>query len=950
MNCKFFGALTYTVNLNLHIGELAKKENEQQLIQIRTTLLNQVLQLINDDTVLQSGMFVVKKMLSNLSLLFMNSSGLWSDPLLALIDCIVSGQVSDSNIADDQIDEALGRLPWPQIYILLLFAQILAEELVKKEATNVSNVQTHTSVHQHLFPTVQKLMTFLLNLSPEQKLIDTWLDCLVSWVGYASKAEFDSTERYDLTSLLSICISLVPSTDYAISQKAIETLSEALETNATFFNSHLKADLLSMLFGEVGVQYVRYFSSQQDEKSVADFARLIIAFLDTDLNALVLKLNDDENAYIFDFLVVLTDYPGIPIDEESVSREFADFWLRFADYCICEDTTLQTLLNDKPGGHEVLSEKIRALFERVTQIYWKKAHVPEDEEGFSQYKQEFALYRRDIGDLFESVYPLVRLPLIINLLMTIERSIQTRKLEDIEPSLYLVTCISKDFGDGEVDPQLVQHLSAILDSNLLPIVLQLRTDRFRYLVSTSIQFFSSADWFYKTNAGTKYLPQILSFLFDCMTDTNLYQLSSSKAISSICSQCRYSLVEFLPSFETIITEMINNTTIDPVVRQRIINAYASIIEGVKDPVIQGENLFKLFDLLDKKSVSVFAELATSNAEEREKMVDYLISLISSVSAVGRGMRLPDEVDGYYTEEQELKVREYWTADPMGIHSKLLTIITNFTMTNEILSENYQIIEEAVNLFKCGLTESLPGPFVFDCATILQFIVTKFNSLKKSHAYPLLYSLLNSVVTAHYRTLDIEALHGTINTIFLSKLPVIEDDPDLVQSSLNLFSTMLTTRPSLLLSNENLLMALLEFAFRHLGSNERFVLKALEKFWTRFITLRKGDRQDTVIVKRLFNETELGYVLTFNVLKYMLATQRSNLETFIEIIKQLVAKYPLMMNKWLREAFQKLNVEREREIENWEIFVKKIMLTRGTRNANDLIKDFWLEVNGLINYN
>ncbi|KAG7711420.1 hypothetical protein KL950_000062 [Ogataea haglerorum] len=949
MNCKFFGALTYTVNLNFHGGELTKKENEQQLNQIRIALLNQVLQLINDDAVLQSGMFVVKKMLSNLSLMFMNSSGTWCNPLLTLINCIVCNQVSDSNIANDQIDEALSRLPSPKAYVLLLFVQILAEELVKKEATNVSNVQTHNLVHQHLFPTSQKLMTAFINLSPERKLIETWLDCLVSWVGYASKAEFDSTERYDLTGLLSICISLVTNTDYAISQKAIETLSEALETNATFFNSQLKADLLSILFGEVGLQYVNYFSSQQDEKSVADFARLIIAFLDTDLNALVLKLTNDENEYIFDFLLVLTDYPGIPIEEESVSRELADFWLRFADYCICEDTTLQTLLHDKPGGHEALSEKIRALFEKVTQIYWKKAHVPEDEEDFSQYKQEFALYRRDIGDLFESVYPLLKLPLIISLLITIEKSIQIGKPADIEPSLYLVTYISKDFGDGEVDPQLVQHLGSILDANLLPIVLQMKTDRFRYLVSTTIQFFSSADWFYKTDAAIKYLPQILSFLFDCMINTNIYQLSSSKAISNICSQCRYSLIEFLPSFETMTTEMINNIAIDPVVRQRIINAYASIIEGVKDPVIQGEHLFKLFDLLDKKSVSVFAELATANAEEREKMVDYLTSLMSSVSAVGKGMQLPDEVDGYYTKEQEMKVHEYWTTDPLGIHSKLLTIITNFTMTNEVLSENYQIIEEAANLFKCGLTESLPGPFVFDCATILQFIVTKFSSLKKSHAYPLLYSLLNSVVTAHYRTLDLEVLHGTVNTIFLSNLPVIEDDPDLVQSSLNLFSTMLTTRPSLLLSNENLLMTVLEFAFRHLGSNERFVLKALEKFWTRFITLRKGDRQDTVMVKRLFNETKLGYVLTFNVLKYMFATQRSNLETFIEIIKQLVAKYPLMMNKWLQAAFPKLNEEREKKIENWEIFVKKVMLTRGTRSANDLIKDFWLEVNGLINY-
>ncbi|KAH3666258.1 hypothetical protein OGAPHI_004447 [Ogataea philodendri] len=927
MNCKFFGALTYTVNLNFHTASLVNDQDSVRLLEIRATLIDHLISLISDESVLRTGLFVIKKMFSNLSLLFLNSNGTWENPLLTFISSVAANRATESTISLEELDSLLISMPWQNIWIFTIFSQIIAEDLVKKETTSLSNVQTHNLVHRHLFPTTEKLMVVSSKTSGDHKLVVAWLECLSAWANYASKAEFDSTERYNMANLLSICISLITNSDFSITEKAIETLSEILEINPTFFNSNLKSELQSLLFGNVGVQYVSYFSSQNDEKSVCDFARLIIAFLDSDLSGLVLKLNDDKYSHVFDFLVGLTDFPGVAIDEENVSKEFADFWLRFADYCLVEDTTLQALMEKDPASYEILNDKVKMLFNKITQIYWKKAHVPED---VAHFKQEFALYRRDIGDLFESVYPLIKLPLVVNLLSTVHSSLQTGDLDSIEPSLFLANYISKDFGEEGADSQLIDLVSLILDASLLPTVLQSKSNEFKYLINSTIQFFSTADWFYKTQKGSTYLPQILGFLFDCMINSNVYQLTSSKAIADICNECRFSLVEFLPSFETIISEMISNISVDSLVRQRIINSYASIIQGVKNPVIQGENLKKLFDLLDSKSMLIIPKLDAANAEEREVYVDYLTSLISCVSAVGKGMQLPEEVDGYYTEEQEAAVREYWDADPLALHDKLLTIVRNFNMTNQILSDNYSILEETVNLFKYGLTETISGPFVIDYTTILQFIVTKSNTLQKPNALPLLFSLLGSIIVAHYRTIDRELLNSTIDTIFTSKMAIVEDDPDLVQSSLNLFGSMLTVQPSLLIGNEPLLTILLQFGVRHLQSNERFVLKAIEKFWTRIITLRKGDRQDTMAMRRIFNETELGYVLTFNVLKYMFATQRSNLETFIEIIKQLVAKYPLMMSKWLNDSFPKLNQERAKKIDNWEIFVKKILLTRGTR--------------------
>ncbi|GME98128.1 unnamed protein product [Ambrosiozyma monospora] len=200
--------------------------------------------------------------------------------------------------------------------------------------------------------------------------------------------------------------------------------------------------------------------------------------------------------------------------------------------------------------------------------------------------------------------------LIENLIDRFLTGLQNNQLTDSEASLYLLNALMANFNETNVTQFLVSNVKKLLDTDFLSAILpNVDQPQFQYFIQTSIQFLSSIDWFYKSN--TEYLPKILHFLFSCMFQSK-YQLSSSKAIALICDDCRSDLDQFLPNFEEVINEMVNSVEVEPLIRERIINSYASIIQGVKDPFIQGENLIKILNLIDGKAYQVVAELNNAN--------------------------------------------------------------------------------------------------------------------------------------------------------------------------------------------------------------------------------------------------------------------------------------------------------------------------------------------------
>ncbi|OWB61244.1 hypothetical protein B5S29_g2131 [[Candida] boidinii] len=997
LNCKFFGALTYTVNLNLHINSLksAETENENEnfhnnnniltLDSVTIELINHFLNLIfNDSTISSNSMFVIRKIMTNFAFIYINNYNNWPNPILTTIGSIHSKQLLYSNELlkisklnnnnDNEIKNVLLNFnDKNSIKILLIMSQIIVEEIMKKEINNIDKFNLHKSVYENLYPLTETILNFISEsneLSNSPDLIENWFECFNSWIQYASIVEFDTTIRYDFKNLLNITISKFMinfngnnhnSDSFLITTKAIETLIETLNTNPTFLNHDLKQILDDKLFGYWGQNYLLYLSQNYDFENSSQFGRLIISFLEIDLVLLSSKFANQSFDSKFEFLLNLTNYPGVPIEEESTSRDFVDFWSQLAETFVMDDDRISSILKNDTNLLSRLKTKSLEFFTKIAEIYWIKIHIPEIESDLDSYMDEFKIFRRDVSDLYEAIYPITKSTLLKDLVNNLSVNISSNSPRDCEASLFLISSLSDTVTENSVDDETLNYIKKIFDSNILDYVTTTATNnntnrKFNMLSYTTIRFLSSVNFIYKLQIGSPYLQSVLNFLFNSMIGSTSYQLIASKTIAKICDESRSNLISFLPNFKNIITAMIDDITVDTLIRQRIINSYASIIQGVKDPVVQGENLLYVSELIEKRATEAISKLNENNDENNDRIIEYLTSLLSCLNSIGKGMQLPDEVEECLTDEEEKTLSDFWHQDPLNIHPKLLNLINIFTSSHPLLISNLGITEEAVNTLQCGLTESIPGPFVFNNDSILQFIITKFENQQTGKiSYSLLFGLLNSLITSNYRDFDEFIISKLLNQIFFNKLNVIKDDPDLEQSSISIFSTILIKSPNLILSNpDNQLETILEFSLNLLTKNEKFVIKSSELFWTRLITLRKGSKNDTLIVSNLFNETQLGYILTYTTLNSMILTQRSNIDNFIEIIKNLISKYTLNSKNWLTDSILKINQERSSKnlkiIENSDILIKKLILTRGNRNCNSILKDFWLQINNLIDYN
>ena len=939
-------------------------------------LMQQLWELFEDENVTNHGAFVIKKMLSNLALIFTVSFREWTNPLDDFILSAISGQpivrfgnLNSGDHNNDTLVQFIQNSSPILIATLFTFSQIIVEELTKRDVSHTDQSELHTRVHERLFATTENAIRSILaeNNSSNDQIWGIWLPCFNSWVSYASKAEFDSTARYKMTPLLRIAVERMSNEPIPwkteVPERIMDSLVEALDINSTFFVADVKNEMKALIFGTWGRQLLGLMPEVSDQ-----FARLTILLLECDMTQLAMQIANDDSSDIFEFLLKLTDFPGLPVAEETISSDFIEFWMQMVD-TLTEDTErFKALLNEDEAKLSVFNEKSRTLLNGVGQIYWRKIHIPVDENEIKGYEEEFRVFRRDVGDLFEAVYPIVRSGLYHNLSSNVlyavgefknsqvQQGNENAVLNDIEASLYLINAISEDFSEENAPKDVTEDVYRLFDSGMLQLVTSYRVrGSFQYFIYTTIRFVASVSWFYGTEQGLTCLPAILNFLFDNMMNSPTYELISSRAIAEICDSCRLSLQETLPNFKSIVTEMIENVAVDSITRERIINSYSSIIQGVRDPQVQGEYLHRLFELLLKHSSDMLARLDSLPKEQQDQAKEYLISMISCVSAIGRGMQLPDAPEDVYTDAKELEmVSKYWTEDPLQIHSQILQIVKNFAMVSSQLSDNLKVAEEIEATFKSGLTESMPGPFVFPPEVITQFISVKISTLKTFNTLPLLYDLYGKVVRANHRNMSAEYVGQTLEQIwggFQSKID--SSDPDVVQALIGMFAAIVGSSPAMLLCNSDLLQAVLAFCVQQLRSKERFVLQSLELFWTKLIYLRRGNRQDTIAIRRLFNETDLGFMLMYNLLKYLLGTQRSNISYFTETIKSIVAKYPMLAKQWMMQSLEKINTERiesgHKAIGEYELFVKKIMVTRGTRAANGLIKDFWLKTNGLIDY-
>lgn len=961
---RYFGALTLTVVI--HSIDSVDESTLHQLIAPLVDLISLICLL---PASIDSNMFILKKQLSNLALIFIRFHSSLDRPLFPLLQAL-----GCSPLESQPFEDIISAISLDSLRIILEFYAILIEDVSKH--TNLL-LLVHSIVKEKVFSEFAvciSFMNFLLqksSLAPELQLQTS--HALSAWMSYIPN--IGGEQRYnaeDITPLIDFLFHyLVPECDLdndAIAStltNCLVTLTDILEINPTLLPMETKLILYSALFeegkwGDFFLNSVVVCDKRFElETTVTAFVDIIIALVQLNSIRLSKSILEPTTQNILRKLFVLSSTPGVPCVDEEISERSLIFWEELANVYEDSEDVFEALFESKDDSsfREAFENEKRTIFLEVAKIYWTKIRI-HDLATYYSMKADFNSYRSNVADLFLVIYNILKTPFYGTLIDGLETRIAqlisgTCDLADLEASLFLLFKINDDSAYFESQAEVLLPFSQrVFAGGLIEAFASTSEDQklTTLVTSTFIQFLASNIYFFRLESGSTYLGKVFDYLFPLIVgNTTPISLLASKTATKICEECSGSLLEILPNLEVIVVEMLKNPSLDSLIRLRMFSAYSVIARGIEDYQRHAQVIYGAVSAVKEASEAMIATVVGTLTEEQE---DYLLSLLSCIVNFAKGSGLPDETVDNMADEAKAQYVTYWTEDPLHFKDLVLSMIVRFSMEFEPMAQKTLSIEKCVGVFKAGIREQLAGPFTFDKKIIADYVCQVMSRPINPNAVPYIFSLVECLVSANHKQLDPMLVHGIIEGVFVSNLEFLKTDPDMIKSAIDVFSKILDHQPSLVTSYEVFRSSILGFALDGLNSGELFLIKAVLKFWSTLITLKKGTKEDREMVDSMFFNEHLGLTLVSRLLDAFLRAARSSLDNYYSIFRNLIGKYPVASKAWLVESLTTVPSIDHSKIsdKDLEMFVSKLLITRGRRTANEVLKNFWLTTNGLADYN
>lgn len=964
-NCQYFGALTYAVVIqNLHHLE------DERLHEIVSTIHAHIRQLTLDPSQLLGNLFIVKKLMSNLSLLYVKYHKQFKNPVWLFME--IFGAQSHGSHQD--FASCISSLPPTQFVLLLVFFSIIIEDILK---LNDYNSAIHVAVHDNLVPLLVVVFEYLLYLRENHQLLEEMdsqaLLTLNSWMMYIPNTNGDSRYDYDqIASFIRFLFSHFQNSvdpnnlvQLSVSRQCLLIFNEILELNPSILSLELKLALYAILFdtNQWGTHFMNnvLFTDRMEQYSeeVNSFVDLVLTVLQLNSIRLSKSILEETTQNILSIAHRLSAIPGVPFVDENVSERLLVFWEDFAIVYHDSSDIFVTIFeaNPDPAFRERFDAERNRIFDEIARVHWKKLHIPE----LSTYKAiraDFVSYRSSIAELFLVIYSLLNAPFYKMMTESLILSIQQfpsnyQLIADIEATLYLLFKINEDTVYFESQANALAPFSLqIFQSGIISTFKQLPPDdeANQLFYSTFVQYLSSNEFFFKTPEGSVFLGEVFDLLFPIiMNGSKNLSLFASKTATKICEECSKNLLGFLPNLEVIVVEMLENPSIDSLIRLRMFNAYSVIARRIKDPQEHSRIVFQLVLSVQEAGTAMMEAAGPSLTEVQE---EYLISLLSCLVNIGKGSALPDDIiDEMLTQEEQAHMK-FWKEDPLGVKQLVYSIVEKFSLEYNPLSQKTLVIEKCTLVLRCGLGERLGGPFEFSNETITRYLIALMDVTTNPNAVPYIYSLIETLIGINFREMDPQLVHQLITRVFTERLEFLKTDPDMIKSAINVFSKIIECKPSLIVHSEIFTGPIVAFALDGLNANELFIVKSALKFWSNLLNLKNGTKENQDKVTELFVSHNLGKLVTSNSLRSFFKAPRSNLEYYYMIFRGVLGKFPLQSKTWVIQSLNEDPQINRTKItdKDLELFVHKLMITRGRRTANEVLKAFWLTVNGFVEYN
>lgn len=940
---------------------------EAQINQIRDILHSHILNMVLDESSISSNMFILRKLFSNLHLLYSKYPHTYRYPILRFAQTI-SGLT-------EPIDNILTLMTISQLDLLLVFSSTFVEDIFR---TSINISDMHRLVYEELFPV---FVTIFKNLSiskangtlPYDLELQS-LKTLASWMSYISNVNGEVRYESQLVSSLSnyafgYFITQLQEDDEEYFSRillSLQIFGDIFETNPGLLAMDEKQAIVKMLFGlnNWGAHFLRQIvltdKRLEHEEEVNAYVDLVLNVLQFNMIKITKSILDDSTHNIIETVLLLSDLNGACFEDDSVSERMLEFWEELTNVYIDSADIFEALFEQTsaPQFRKTFEHRRLQIVQQACQIYWKKCHIPLY-EVYSSAKAEFDSYRRAISDFYIVAYSFLKTDLYRMLCDSLILHLQDKSQEaiqsliDVEATLYLLFNINDDAVYFESQANVLIPFSArVMQSDLMGRLHELKINEpsNRLPISTFVQYLSSNVFYFQTDQGSTHLGDVLDFIFQIIV-SNDYSLSllASKTATRLCEKCSRYLIQFLPNLELIIFEMLKNISTDGLIRLRMFHAFSVVARTIDNEDQFCKILLSLVNELRRTSEFVLQEVDQSGSLS-DVQEEYLVSLLSCLVGVAKGSSLPDELRDAMSEDSMELYRLYWRQDLAGVKPIVLSILRLFLIDNKVTMQNSIIVEKSVSIIKAGFGEELGGPFDFGQDTVLELVETIMNNLRNANAVPFVLSLIECFVNVNFRVLSTNQVDRLVEGVFTRNLDFLKSDPDLLKGTIDVFTKFVECKPALIIYSTFFKSVVLPCAAEGLQASELFIIKSISKFWTNLLNLKKGMEEDKNLVLSLLTQYNWGRALSGTLLMSFLRAPRSNLEPFYSLFRALIAKDPINFKLWLIEIVRVEPIPKVPNVKDRETFVNQLMLTRGRRTANDVLKAFWLKSNGLVEYN
>ena len=297
-NVNYFGALTLTVQLSVTSDNFSSTFWE--IYKMNLKYLTVYSFRYTNDPEAKNTLFIIKKLMSNLSTIFTRvneaqkgieldaSDGKfylthWNDPLSTFIYMMSGYSVNpdvqsvlngaNSPQLDQLVNEAAAySAPYNELVnfvssshplnqLMLSFTEIIMEDLTKRQSKKYSLNQIHEVVHSHLYITTMALLGLNLTVSKyedPQKLLtisETVFECTTAWVNYVSMTRnLGSHGTLDLSSIFEKLIDLLTKSNsqtdnFVVAGKVLDILNIVFSSAPTLMDHELRQKVELIFLG-----------------------------------------------------------------------------------------------------------------------------------------------------------------------------------------------------------------------------------------------------------------------------------------------------------------------------------------------------------------------------------------------------------------------------------------------------------------------------------------------------------------------------------------------------------------------------------------------------------------------------------------------------------------------------------------------------------------------------